>query len=354
MRRRGFGAVLPFLATLLGLAALTAACAAPAPPAAAPTAPDAAGSAAPAWTPVRLTVPYSPSAGSTAPFWIAVAERVFEREGLEVVPEGVGGSSAIIQAMVGGQYEIGVVGGGDVAASRLAGSDLVLIASHVSTFTIEPIVKPEIRTAADLRGKVVTMSRLGTSTHFAAIMVLASAGLKPDDVTFIQSGGTGETLAVMLSGRADLGMMGYPTNLQAKRAGYRQLLNLSELGEHSLFPQNAVAVRESWLREPRNREIALRFVRALDAGLRLAKTDAAATKRVLREYTRVDDEADLQATFEFYRAFFPATLRVEARSIQNALGFLEQPGARDADPRLFFDNSLVEALAAGAAPRGGS
>ena len=76
----------------------------------------------------------------------------------------------------------------------------------------------------------------------------------------------------------------------------------------------------------------------------MARTDAAITKRVLRKYTRVDDDAVLQTTFEYYKKYFGETLKVNERSYANLLQLLEHPKAKDADPKRFFDNSLLEQI----------
>ena len=65
-----------------------------------------------------------------------------------------------------------------------------------------------------------------------------------------------------------------------------------------------MAARESWLKEPRNRKIAVSFLRAMGEGLHLSKTDAGTSKKALRRYIRVQDEATLQGTFEYLPALF--------------------------------------------------
>jgi len=85
-------------------------------------------------------------------------------------------------------------------------------------------------------------------------------------------------------------------------------------------------------------------LRAFTDGLTLARTDVALSKKVLRKYTRVDDEAVLQATFEYYKKYFGDTLRVDQKSYANLLQLLDHPKAKDADPKRFFDNSLLEQI----------
>jgi ABC-type nitrate/sulfonate/bicarbonate transport system substrate-binding protein len=129
----------------------------------------------------------------------------------------------------------------------------------------------------------------------------------------------------------------------ALKRGYRQLTDLAK-SEDGAFPTTAIAARESWLKDSKNREIALNFLRAFTDGLTLARTNAAISKKVLHKYTRVDDEAVLQATFEYYRKYFGETLKVNERSYANLLQLLDHPKAKDADPKRFFDNSLLEQI----------
>ena len=299
---------------------------------------------------VKLTVPYTPLAASSLPLWNAAEENRWEKYGLDVSLEYVGGASIIIQAMTGGQWDLGIISGGDMALNRFQGGELTLIGAYVSTFTIEPWARPDIRSAADLRGKTIPVTRYGTASHFAIISLLASAGLKPDDATIIQSGGNQETLAMLLNNLGAAAPLAYPYNLEARKQGYHRLLSFLELGEYGMFPQNALTARESWLKEPRNRDVALRFLRGLDEGRALAKNDPALTKASIRKYTKVEDEAILQETFDFYADFFPANLEVPEGSIVNMLRLLDHPAAATADPKQFYDNSLVQEIARTPAP----
>jgi ABC-type nitrate/sulfonate/bicarbonate transport system substrate-binding protein len=215
-----------------------------------------------------------------------------------------------------------------------------LIGVYNAVLTIDCHARPEIHAIAELKGRTIAVTRLATSSYFAGVMTLASAGLKPEDVAWLQSGGVSESAAVLLAGQADAAMIGYPTTLQAAQAGYPRLASPAQLGEYGLFPNNAIAARDTWLREPPNREVARRFLRAVNGGLEIARTDDAALQRVFRKYTQIDDEA----TINYTREYFPTTLRVDERGIRNALRLLDHPGAPNADPQQFYDNSLVDQI----------
>jgi NitT/TauT family transport system substrate-binding protein len=292
----------------------------------------------------KMIVPYTPLTGASTPFWIAIEEKLFQKYCLEIAPLFIsGGSSAIVPAMTSGQFDIGAVGGGAVVLNRFSGGDLITIGAQTGVYTTDCFAKPEIKSIRDLKGKTIAVTRFGTSTHFAGLSMLHLGGLKPTDVVFIQIGGSSEAIAGLSSGRVDAAMLGYPASEVALKKGFRQLTVLAK-GEDGAFPTTAIAARESWLKDSKNREIALNFLRAFTDGLTLAKTEAALSKKVLRKYTRVDDEAVLQSTFEYYRKYFGDTLKVDEKSYANLLQLLDHPKAKDADPKRFFDNSLLEQI----------
>ena len=289
----------------------------------------------------KLTVGYTPISGAALPFFIAVEERIFQKHGFEVAPVFMGGSPLINSAILAGEFPIGYTGGGAVISSRLSGSDLVAIASPLPVLTIDGWSKPEIKSISDLRGKRVGVTRFGASSYFSALSMLESGGVKPNEVTFIQNGGVGESLAALMGGRVDVCMIGYPFGLNAKNAGFQLLFRPSQT-EYGLFPTAVIAARESWLRDAKNRRVAIGFLRALNEGLLLARENAAVTKKALKKFTRTDDDASLQGSYEFYKDAFPPTLKVVEKAMANALKFVDHPKAKQFDVRQSFDNSLVD------------
>lgn len=289
----------------------------------------------------KLTVGYTPIAAGSLPLFIAVEERIFQKYGYEVSPVFMGGSPLINSAILAGEFPIGYTGGGAVIASHLSGSDLIAIASPLPVLTIDGWSRPEIKSISDLKGKRVGVTRIGASTYFSALSMLESGGVKANEVVFIQNGGIGESFAALQGGRVDVCMIGYPFGLYAKKAGFNLLFHPSQ-NEYGLFPNEVVAARESWLKDARNRRVAVDFLRALNEGQQLARENAAAAKRALRRFTRVDDDAYLQGSFEYYRDAFPSSLRVIERAMANALKFIDHPKARQFDVRQSFDNSFID------------
>jgi NitT/TauT family transport system substrate-binding protein len=290
---------------------------------------------------IKLTVGYTPITAATLPFFIALEEKLFQKHGLEVVPVFFGGTPLIVSAMMAGEFPIGLTGGAGIISSQLVGSDLTVIGSHLQVLTIDGMAKPEIKSINDLKGKKVAVSRIGASTYFAGLAMLDSRGMKPSDVVFIQAGGVGESFAALANGAVDAAMIGYPFTLRAKQAGFQILFRPTDT-EYGLYPNATLAARESWLKEPRNRKIAVSFLRAMGEGLHLSKTDAGTSKKALRRYMRVQDEATLQATLEYLQPYFSVSLQTSEKAMANAIKFLDHPKAKQLDPKQTFNNRYVD------------
>ena len=289
----------------------------------------------------KLTVGYTPIAGAALPLFIAVEEKIFQKYGYDIFPVFMGGSPLINSAILAGEFPIGYTGGGAVIASRISGSDLIAISSPLPVLTIDGWSRPEIKSIADLRGKRVGVTRFGASSYFSALSMLEAGGVKPNEVTFIQNGGVGESFAALQGGRVDVCMIGYPFGLNAKNAGFNLLFRPSQT-DYGLFPTAVLAARESWLKDPRNHKLTIDFLRVMAEAQQLARDNAAVSKRALKKFTRVDDDALLQGSFEYYREAFPRSIRVNEKAMANALKFVEHPKAKQFDVRQSFDNSFVD------------
>jgi ABC-type nitrate/sulfonate/bicarbonate transport system substrate-binding protein len=292
---------------------------------------------------MRMTVAYSPISASMLPLWTAVDEGMFQKYGLEVRPVFFSGSNLINAAMAAGEFSVALGGGASSALQRLSGGDLVVIGAVVRSFTIDPWVGADIKSPSDLKGKRIAVTRIGTTTYFGGLATLAAAGLERDAAVFVQTGGQGEALAALLSGNVSSAMLAYPHNLIARKAGFHRLMNLAET-EYGLFLSAGIVVREPWVKDPANRKVALSFLQGFTDGINRVKADAGVSVRLLRKYTRIDDESALQSTYDWVKGYFTRTLMVEEKSVSNMLKFLDHPKAKSADPRQFFDNSLVDEI----------
>ena len=141
------------------------------------------------------------------PLTIAEQRGFFKEEGLNVEIVDFAGGSAALRAVVGGSADV-VSGayehtinlqskGQEFTAFVLQGRAPQIVLA-VSTKNM-----PDFKSVADLKGKKIGVTAPGSSTNMMANYVLAKAGLKPTDVSFIGVGASNGAIAAMKSGQID-------------------------------------------------------------------------------------------------------------------------------------------------------
>ena len=319
----------------------TAGASLPAPDAAAAPTTDSAATAPPR----PLTVGYSAISGAFLPAWMAQEAGLYAREGLDVDLR-YATSTVLASALLAGEVPVAIIGGVEVITSNLAGSDLIMVAGVSTRPVLALMARPEIATPAELEGKRVGVSRLGSVTYYAAILGLRRAGLEPGrDVALVQAGGVPEILPMLESGAAEAGALSPPTWFEAEQRGYRQLLDFTTLDFD--YPQTVVAVRRGYLAE--NRALVRDFLRAFVAGSALQRRDPDQALRVLGQYTRSTDTDILLRTYSAFRDSFAERPVVPPSVIAPVLALIanENPAAAQVPPEQFVDNTLIEEITAG-------
>ncbi|WP_407941720.1 ABC transporter substrate-binding protein [Noviherbaspirillum galbum] len=140
---------------------------------------------------------------------LTVAEQLgyFKDEGLQVEISDFAGGSKALQALVGGSADVvsGAfehtidmqVKGQNITAFVLQGRAPQIVLG-VSTKNL-----PNYKSLQDLKGKKIGVTAPGSSTNMLASFVLAKAGIKPGDVSYIGVGTSAGALSAVRSGQID-------------------------------------------------------------------------------------------------------------------------------------------------------
>ena len=290
----------------------------------------------------KLYVVYASIGGTQSIGWIAKEAGLFSKHGLDVDLLFTGGGRAIT-SLLGGDTPIITVGGPSVIAARLAGSDVIITAHVFDTILYSLMVTPEIRTLADIKGKKLGASRFGSATDFALRYVLKQNGIDPvKDTVIFQIGGQAETLAALKAGSIQGGVIASPATAEAKRLGMRELINMANLGVE--YPQTTIATNGRYLRT--NRDTLLRFTRAYVEGAHRFVNDRELALKVIAKYTKIQNRATLDATYDDHVPYVKKVPTPSAGSIKTVLEQLAvtDPKARSARPQDFYDGSIIAEL----------
>jgi NitT/TauT family transport system substrate-binding protein len=290
----------------------------------------------------KLYVVYASIGGTQSIGWVAKEAGLFAKHGLDVDLLFTGGGRAIT-SLLAGDTPIITVGGPSVIAARLAGSDVIITAHVFDTILYSLMVTPEIRTMADIKGKKLGASRFGSATDFALRYVLKQNGIDPvKDTVIFQIGGQAETLAALKAGSIQGGVIASPATAEAKRLGMRELVNMANLGVE--YPQTTIATNGRYLRT--NRDTLLHFTRAYVEAAHRFVNDRELSLKVIAKYTKIQNRATLDATYDDHVPYVKKIPAPSAGSIKTVLEQLvvSDPKARSARPQDFYDGSIIAEL----------
>jgi ABC-type nitrate/sulfonate/bicarbonate transport system substrate-binding protein len=204
------------------------------------------------------------SAGSLSSLPLTVAERkgFFFREAINLVVVPIpGGTDRIVAALDKGEIDAGKNATPYLIQAVLKGSDAVAILSQTTNPIYSLIVRPEIKSFTDLKGKVIGLSTPGDTITLSTIRLLGARGIKAADFRAKAVVGTGARFDCLKSGECAAVPMGQPEDLGAIKQGYPRLGFTYEAGADLIF--NVDMTRRAW--GEKNQETLVRFVRAFAA-----------------------------------------------------------------------------------------
>jgi NitT/TauT family transport system substrate-binding protein len=254
----------------------------------------------------------------------------YPAKSLNYLPITMGRDKGIFQAegidlqmiLVASTIQVAALTTGDIEFSGaqsqvMAGAARGLPVKVVGFLTIKPsfwlMGKPEIKSIGDLKGKIIGITAIGSSTDTLARFLLSKNGLTPDrDVALVGTGTTSNILTAMKGGTVDAGVLSPPFNAMAKQMGYRTLAYFGDYVEQSL---SGVGTSDRLIRE--RPELVKRILTATIKSLRfIQQRPADSIQFIAKEWSVDSTSAD-----ELYKSMLPAFSKD---------GGMDEKGIRDA------------------------
>jgi NitT/TauT family transport system substrate-binding protein len=237
----------------------------------------------------EVKIGYTSPSISAFPIEFARRKGFFREEGLSVLMI-VMRTSVIMNALLTCGIECGTP---TTSLIRGAASDLPL--KTVAVLTARPdyflVVRKEIKSSRDLKGKKIGIGMFGAAADIALRTVLRQEGLDPDrDVIRLQMGGGDSRFAAIAAGTVEATVLNFPYNLQAEK---RVELPLSGLG-----------VRDETIQK--NPGQVLGLVRGLYRAVVFAKAHPEDTVQTFMDWTKIDRELATKS-FELGKKSWPDT-----------------------------------------------
>jgi NitT/TauT family transport system substrate-binding protein len=157
------------------------------------------------------------------------------------------------------------------------------------------VSKPELKTLAELRKKVIGFAGYGDSTEFMLRAMLRPAGMELEkDVQAFQVSGSGQRLQALLSGKLDAAIVPPPFNFKAESKGFVRLVSAADVFETSV---SGLAMHVDTLKE---KPIQVRkMLRALLKAQTFIRNSKPESVRVIAEWLKLEPRI-AQASYEIY------------------------------------------------------
>jgi len=291
-----------------------------------------------------LTIGYSSFSGHYVPLWIAVEDRLGKKYGLDLKAV-YAGRARPQQLLMSGETPLVVATGTGALTSHVLGvKDQVIVLVFVNKVPGVIVTRPEIRSAEDLRGKVIGTGRPGALADTMVRYVLRSKlNLVPDrDVRLLPVGEPALALQSMERGVVDAASFSGPQALMAKKMGFRELVSYDKLG--IVYPYNTVTtLRQTVAKQP---ELIERVLKTLIEGIAIFRTNKQKSIAVWRRYLRGAGDEILEESYPSTLTELEPAPMPSLAVIKSGLDILslEYPQARQTDAAAIIDASIMRRI----------
>jgi NitT/TauT family transport system substrate-binding protein len=289
---------------------------------------------------LTIKVGYPQLSGGSMPLWVIAQERLDQRYGVDVKPIYIAGGAILTHSLLAGDVDIALTGGAVVNAI-LGGADLTYAGIGLSTYAFTVYANPDIKDVTDFRGKVFGVITKGASSDHAAIALFKRYGLHyGQDVRILYFARQGDLLASLQKGIITGGVFSSPTTVMAKRLGFKKLVDIASFKYP--YPHNAIATRKSLIKQ--NPEVVKGFLKAYLASVKIIHEKPELAKNALVHFLGAKDPEMIDDSYESLKDLFLKVPYMPDEAIRTVLSLSDNPKAASANPKDFYDNSLLKEL----------
>lgn len=251
------------------------------------------------------------------PLWIAVHQKMFAEEGLDVSVELHEPIDAVWQRLQDGRLDIALGVTEHIILDKEQGGQLEIIGGNINRLPFSLIAGKNIHSFEDMRGKTVGVSSLQAGSSSLVMKLFEAHGLHyPQDYNIVAVGPILARWEKLQSGEIDAGLQGTPLNDIAKDMGYQSLCEPREF--FPWFQFTSLNVDGQWAKN--NHQTVVAFMKAFIRAHHWFYQNKQGAREIAMQETGVEARyADL-AWDEYTQAeIFPRDARANPESIQTLI-----------------------------------
>jgi len=272
------------------------------------------------------------------PYWIALHRGFFKDEGLTPDLEFVASGDLINDGLRNGRIALAISPPDGVMLDVLASGPLRILAGNACKPPLFVIAQPEIRTAADLRGKTVGVLSLREGSSRFIEKFAKAGGLTPGDYKVVEVGGAPTRVKLLVERAIDAGLQPMPLNYEMEARGFSNLGWTGEFEPHYQFT-SFNASRTTVQREP---ALTVALLRALLRGQRFAAEQPDEAAAIVASELGCEPRHALSALQDSVRlGIFEPDLNWSGPGLQRIFKNLEENQAVPAGTRFELDRYVL-------------
>lgn len=289
----------------------------------------------------KLRIGYAARAVAHSVPFVAKEAGFFAEEGIDAEIIHTAGSIAPM-ALAANEVDMTIMSAYLMIPVSTQNRDIVMLDGFSRYATMVLVARPEIKSAQDLKGKIVGIQRPGDAYEKYARFALKHIGLDADkDVKLLALGSNDVMWGALNTNRVAATVLSPPGTLFARRAGMNFMVDLTDLKLE--YQGSTITTRRSLVQK--NPQLAARAMRAIVRGVHLFKTRKDDTTRILSKFLGTKDPEGLTESWE-YAAKMPAKPYAVESAVQAVLDHLaeSQPKYAQYKPAEFIDARTLTAI----------
>jgi ABC-type nitrate/sulfonate/bicarbonate transport system substrate-binding protein len=264
----------------------------------------------------KITLSYSAVSMTWFPVKVAVNKGFFRNEGLEPQLIQMNGNVATV-ALANGHIDFSL-NISPVLNGAMQGLGLKVVTALNTRPLFSLVVRPEIQSPADLKGKLFAVSSFGNTQAILTEKHLQHLGLKKGEYQLLAMGATPARIAAIEKNIVQGSLMPLPANVQMENRGYRILGNTAEIITH---PIAGIGAHEDKIKK--DPDLIKRTIRAALKSLQLLHANPKETTKIVMDWTRASEKDALRA-LELAKPGFSKNGLVTDDDLSIEWGFIQQ------------------------------
>jgi NitT/TauT family transport system substrate-binding protein len=284
----------------------------------------------------KLVIGYPAPVASLGLIDVTRKAGLFKKYGLDVDLVYIQGSPILTAAL-------SFLGGAAIVASAVGGADTVYLGCAINTLYWRVFSSPEIKDVADLKGKRIGVTTIGSQEDSVVRYLLRERGLNPErDVTVVAVGSAPTRLAALSKGFVQASTFIPPQDIAAEKLGLNVLIDMSKLGLYN--PGSCFASTKTYVKS--HRDTVMRVMKAFVEGLKFYRDNKEFALKVTADFAQNRNVDVLNSTYEVVTRYQDRVPYVNMQGIEFMLKTLEvrDPRAKTFDAASVVDSSFIQEL----------